>query len=213
MGKRNPLSTYMGNLIYEQYKEDIEAAYINAYDDMVYDIYEDAFQLYAKAIDQYYLYETTSYIRHGEGKPGTKKGTNLHEANLTYLKRNHSSGRLYNGVVLHWDSVNMLPYKRVKTDYVLSNVLNGIRGVPVDNSSLNSTGNFFITNAFSSKWEASVKLPNTRMALRGTPNEMLRMFLSNSTRRCNDLMREKLKNRRNLLIQKITGGKSWQRLR
>ena len=46
------------------------------------EIYNEARDMYNSFIEQFYLYETRSYIRHGEGFPGTKDGTNLYKANL-----------------------------------------------------------------------------------------------------------------------------------
>lgn len=41
-------------------------------------MYKEATKMYDTFIDQFYSYRTSSYIRHGETKPGTGMGTNLY---------------------------------------------------------------------------------------------------------------------------------------
>lgn len=197
MAKNSGLSDYIKDMLITHHGDRIKRYFVNAYEDMLYDIYDDAFQLYAKAIDQYYLYETTSYIRHGEGKPGTKKGTNLHEANKTHISGHLSSrSRLEPSkscqVMIRWSSDGMYPYKKVSTDYVLSNVLKGIRGTdPETARRYNAEGNRL--QLFSEPWGASIRLPHSHMALSGSPLAMLEDFLSQSKRACRRLMDEHLK--------------------
>lgn len=42
------------------------------------EMYDEAVNMYDEFIRQFYSYETTSYIRHWEGKPGTGEGQNLY---------------------------------------------------------------------------------------------------------------------------------------
>lgn len=42
------------------------------------DMYKEAITMYDSFVQQFYLYETTSYIRHWEGRPGTEQGQNLY---------------------------------------------------------------------------------------------------------------------------------------
>ena len=42
------------------------------------DMYKEAMNMYDDFITQFYYYETTSYIRHWEGRPGTREGQNLY---------------------------------------------------------------------------------------------------------------------------------------
>ena len=49
------------------------------------DLYKETIKMYDSIIDQFYFYKTTSYIRHGETRPGTGMGINLYRANnITY---------------------------------------------------------------------------------------------------------------------------------
>jgi len=207
----NDFASSIGQAVYKKYKDDIFNSFVNAYEQMVYDVYEDAFQLYAKAIDQYYRYKTTSYIRHGEGKPGTRKGTNLHEANRTHIANWSSSNPYRWRVIVEWNAAWMYPYKKaeVTQDYVLSNVINGIRGIPTESAPTywGEKGHFH------GVWSASIYLHNTKMKLEGTPLEMLDKFQSNSKEACRKLLNKHWETNKKTLINKIMGGKSWLSVR
>ena len=89
------------------------------------ELVNEASRMYDAFIDQYYLYKTKSYIRHGETRPGTGVGINLYRANDI---------RVINGksFILDINSRDM-EYKNYKKDtpnFVLDNVLEGYRGVP-----------------------------------------------------------------------------------
>lgn len=42
------------------------------------ELYNEVIKMYDKLIDDFYSYKTTSYIRHGESKPGTGRGITLY---------------------------------------------------------------------------------------------------------------------------------------
>ena len=93
----------------------------------VNDLYfKQANKMYDTFIKQYYTYQTSSYIRHWEGAPGTCNGTNLyygkdfkiHRGKFPWFELNINSNRMAND------------YQHDSADQVLQNVMNGIRGVP-----------------------------------------------------------------------------------
>lgn len=117
----------------EQTKEYVESMLAKAESDLeivmneVNELYfKQANKMYDTFIKQYYKYKTISYIRHWEGAPGTRKGTNLyygkrfkiHRGKHPYFEINIDSSRMAND------------YQRDSASQVLQNVLNGIRGVP-----------------------------------------------------------------------------------
>lgn len=112
----------------EQVEKDLDSAIRSTNNIM----YKEASDMYDSFIYQYYLYETTSYIRHWEGIPGTKQGQNLyfgkdirknngHKPTLgIYLPKNAGYvNKMDGGYQYESDPSN-----------VLQNVLNGFRGVP-----------------------------------------------------------------------------------
>ena len=94
----------------------------HAFDDAFQDVYKDAWKMYDSFIDQFYAYETTSYIRHGETRSGTKVGINLYRANdISFNPRNFE-------VDINISSRDMEGSYKYDTPYrVLQNVLSGIR--------------------------------------------------------------------------------------
>ena len=119
--------------IAEIYEEKVNKYLDEAYDDIyavaneVNDLYfKQANKMYDTLIKQYYLYETTSYVRHWEIRPGTKNGSNLyygkrfkiHRGKDPYFELNIDASQMAGG------------YQRDSASQVLENVMNGIRGVP-----------------------------------------------------------------------------------
>ena len=92
-------------------------------------------KIFDQCIDEFYKYETRSYYRHKTGL-GTGTGWNLYLANG--FKKIYKNGRVV-GFLSGWNHTDMLPYKswkdkdgeyhEVSTEYVLKNVMNGIRGL------------------------------------------------------------------------------------
>ena len=90
--------------------------------------YKEAVKMYDSFVEQYYEYETKSYYRHGEPRPGTKMGTNLYRGNQI-IKNNRNNPYLY----IDSDGSDMAPYGRkgrVDTDFVLETMMIGLRGLP-----------------------------------------------------------------------------------
>ena len=93
----------------------------------VNDLYfKEANKIYNSFIHDYYLYETDFYIRHWEGRPGTKSGTNLYYGNQMKIHRGKDP---YFDII--FDGSEMADdYEYDSADKVLDNVIFGIRGVP-----------------------------------------------------------------------------------
>ena len=88
--------------------------------------YKETVRMYNSLIEQYYKYKTKSYIRHGEGKPGTCEGSNL----LAGKKIKKHTGKIPY-IEIDFNSIGMIGgYQRDDPSQVLENVMNGIRGVP-----------------------------------------------------------------------------------
>lgn len=91
-------------------------------------ICDDVQKMYKTFIEQFYEYETTSYIRHFEGVPGTRYGENLSYPGKGIRKNNQTSHspKLY---VEFWASEmsNSPKYEYHKPEEVLDYVMNGVR--------------------------------------------------------------------------------------
>ena len=88
------------------------------------DIYDDVNKMYRTLIEQFYDYETSSYIRHWEGKPGTRHGENLLYGNQ--IRKNNQASHSPK-LIIDFSGENMAPYKHQTTDKVLDYVMNGVR--------------------------------------------------------------------------------------
>lgn len=110
--------------ILQQAKQDINAATNKA----INETYKEAVKMYDSFVEQYYEYETKSYYRHGEPRPGTRMGTNLYRGNQI-VKNNRNNPYLY----VDFNGSDMAPYGRkgrVDTDFVLETMMIGLRGLP-----------------------------------------------------------------------------------
>lgn len=85
--------------IKEQAKKDIPIAM----DYMVDELKEETTKMFNSLITQFYEYETTSYVRHWEGKPGTKKGSNMYYA--FHCRKLHKGGYPYLMIKFNADDV------------------------------------------------------------------------------------------------------------
>ena len=85
------------------------------------EMYDELNKMYDSFIRQFYRYETQSYIRHWEGSPGTKTGTNLYYGNQ--IKKRMSYGLPY--LEIDFDARNMAGYRRDSADTVLNQVMSG----------------------------------------------------------------------------------------
>lgn len=99
-------------------------------------LYKELFQTFDKCIDKFYEYETRRYYRHETGR-GTGTGMNLYRA--SQFRINYDSNDHVKSIHVGWNANDMAPYKSwkdkdgelhpVNADYVLKNVMKGIRGL------------------------------------------------------------------------------------
>lgn len=115
--------------------EDISSQITNKFERDFYDVsnevnelyFKEANKIYESFITQYYAsYRTSFYIRHWEGVPGTRHGSNLLYGNQNKIHRGMSPyfEINYNGTDMADD------YQHNSADQVLMQVAVGIRGVP-----------------------------------------------------------------------------------
>lgn len=101
-------------------KGDIIRASIYTRDEM----YDEAVKMYDTFIDQFYAYETTSYIRHGQSKPGTGSGENLYRGQ----RIRKYGGNLNPRLSIEFSGADMQGgYARNTAGEVLESVMSGIR--------------------------------------------------------------------------------------
>jgi hypothetical protein len=151
----------------------VEAA-MDAASQTLEEICQEGSKIFDQCIDKFYEYETRSYYRHETGR-GTRTGWNLYLANG--FKKVYKNGRVvsFNS---GWDSADMLPYKPwkdrdgdyhpVTTEYVLKNVMNGIRGLEDE----------YVNRGYApydNHWSATI---NSSLfgKLSGTPEEIFKVF-------------------------------------
>lgn len=108
----------------------------NALDLTAKELYKEAYRIFDECMDQFYKYKTRSYYRHETGK-GTRTGINLYRANQ--FKLNYGADGHVFSFRFGWNSEDMDSYKPwidrdgnihpVDKEYVLDNVMSGIRGL------------------------------------------------------------------------------------
>ena len=108
----------------------------NALDLTAQDLYKEAYRIFDECIDQFYKYKTRSYHRHETGK-GTRTGINLYRA--SQFKLNYGADEHVFSFYFGWNGDDMDSYKPwkdrdgnihpVDKEYVLDNVMSGIRGL------------------------------------------------------------------------------------
>lgn len=77
MARKNAYNKYIDDYVKKRMsgiKRDINKV-INEVND---ELYKEVTKMYDKLIDDFYSYTTTSYIRHGETRPGTQQGITLY---------------------------------------------------------------------------------------------------------------------------------------
>ena len=104
----------------KQLQGDIIRASVYTRDEM----YDEAVKMYNTFIDQFYAYETTVYIRHGQVRPGTGVGENLYRG-----QRIRKSGGGFNPkLTIEFSGMNMQGgYSHNTASEVLESVMSGIR--------------------------------------------------------------------------------------
>jgi len=138
------------------------------------EICQEGSKMFEQCIDEFYRYKTLSYYRHEVGR-GTCTGWNLYLANG--FKKIYKNGRVV-GFLSGWDHTDMLPYKSwkdrdgnyhpVSREYVLKNVMNGIRGLEdeyVDHG----------YGSYDNHWSATISSPLFG-ELSGTPEKIFEKF-------------------------------------
>lgn len=139
-------------------KEDIPVAM----EYMIDELHHETTNMYNTLITQFYLYRTTSYVRHWEGKPGTMKGSNLYYA--FHARKLHKNGLPY--LLIHIDAEDMADgYKLDKKEDVLDAVLMGIRWP------------FEFKNSPEMEWSGHYE--GKYFSYRGVPEEIFDSFFDN----------------------------------
>ena len=141
------------------------------------EVCKEGAKIFDQCINQFYLYETQSYYRHVTGR-GTKTGWNLYLANG--FKAIYQDDRVVS-FTSGWDSTDMLPYRSwkdkdkeshpVSTEYVLNNVMSGIRGL--EDKYVNH--GYAPRKPYDNHWTAEI---NSYLfgELSGTPKEIFKKF-------------------------------------
>lgn len=89
---------------------------------------DEAERLYDKLIEKYYRYKTISYIRHWEGRPGTRQGQNLYGGKKIIMNNNHNPYLIVDPKLFGEEGVAG-GYQHDEPYDVVQQVLDGIRGV------------------------------------------------------------------------------------
>lgn len=114
------------NSFLEKERNRLRTVAIKAANTAIDAFYEESWKMFDSFIDQYYSYSTLSYIRHGESKPGTKRGINLYRANQ--IRKKNGDNPTIN---IQIDASDMEDgYQYDSPTFVLENVMHGYRGVP-----------------------------------------------------------------------------------
>lgn len=87
------------------------------------EIHDEVRKMYKAFIEQFYDYETTSYVRHFEGRVGTRRGENLLYP-WEGIRKNNSTPKL---IVEFWAQEMAGGYRFDTPEHVLDLVLHGIR--------------------------------------------------------------------------------------
>lgn len=95
-----------------------------AMDYMVDELQRETTNMFNSLITQFYNYETKSYIRHWEGKPGTRKGSNMYYA--FHCRKLHKSGYPY--LMIHFDADDVAGgYQWGSEAQIVDFVMSGVR--------------------------------------------------------------------------------------
>ena len=144
----------------DKYVEKYYDAAIEAIDKTANELVNEASRVFDNCIDKFYEYETRVYYRHETGR-GTGTGINLYRASQIHL--NYKNGEIV-GFHIGWNANDMASYKHVDSEYVLDNVMNGIRGLE-DKYMRKGFG------TYDNHWSATVETKYFG-TLSGTPNQI-----------------------------------------
>ena len=109
----------------KKFDEETNVIWNKSVNDTFEELYIESYKMYDKLIDDFYLYKTKSYIRHGETRPGTQMGSNLYRGQQIKL-----APGFIPKLSISFSGKDMDGYQHSSTDEVLKMVMNGIRGVP-----------------------------------------------------------------------------------
>lgn len=109
----------------KQFDKETDQIWNNSINNTFEELYTEAYKMYDKLIDDFYLYKTKSYIRHGETRPGTQMGSNLYRGQQIKL-----TPGFIPSLSISFSGKDMEKYRHSSPDEVLDMVMNGIRGVP-----------------------------------------------------------------------------------
>lgn len=136
----------------KEYQRNIEQAidrFINSHDKYVVAEYNKAIKIlkreaekmYDKFLDQFYLYKTRSYIRHGQSRPGTGSGINLYRGQQIKIKRKTYKNFDIDILDISFDGSEMESkrYQHHSADEVLGFVMDGWRFINTELDNPKST--------------------------------------------------------------------------
>jgi len=148
---KHTTSKSMADSLKEQVRGRIHKDFIDCAKRVNYKMYGEVKAMYKKLIRQFYDYETTSYIRHFEGKPGTRYGENL-EYPISGIKMDNSHSPKLHVELDPGEISQSPPYEHHSPEQVLDYVTAGIRFVlpgttqgmmTVDPTEMNYHGTYF----------------------------------------------------------------------
>lgn len=80
MARRNKMQILIDKYVNETLQK-ANGEIISILNEVNNELYDESVKMFDSLIDQFYMYKTTSYIRHGQSRPGTQMGENLYRAN------------------------------------------------------------------------------------------------------------------------------------
>ena len=80
MARRNKTQILIDKYVNETFQK-ASGDMLSVLNEVNNELYNESTKMYDSLIDQFYSYKTSSYIRHGQHRPGTRMGENLYRAN------------------------------------------------------------------------------------------------------------------------------------
>jgi len=133
----NKLGKLLKDYVDNQLK-DAKKDYNKVINELNNELYKEMIDMYDTFIDQFYSYKTTSYIRHGQTKPGTQTGVSLYRAQNISIGGNYYNPKL---IVDFRPSDMNVSYEWDEAPDVFNYVMYGIR-FPYFNNSSNWIGKY-----------------------------------------------------------------------
>ena len=127
----NKLGKLLNDYVNGQLKE-AKKDYKKVVNELNKELHEELVNMYDTFIDQFYSYKTTSYIRHGQTKPGTQSGESLYRAQNITMRGGSYNPRL----LVNFSPEDMdVSYRFDSAPDVFNYVMYGIRFPYFDNAS------------------------------------------------------------------------------